>query len=353
MHVAVSQSQLDRALAVVGRAVAPRSTLPVTGHVLLATRPGKLRLAATNLDLAIVTLIDAEVKAEGSLSVPARTLADLVGSLPDGEVELSRKPVGCELIIRAPRFAANATGLEATEFPAIDAAEPTVLYRVHAGTLRQGIEGVLFAAARDQARPQLSSLLLRAKGDSLTLVGCDSFRLAVRRLSLPQPVADDTPDLIVPRGTMAEVARGFGGLNERVAVASTPTRSQVIFASDRLQLIARLIDGSYVDYERVMEQTASHDLAISANTAEIRQAARFSAIVARDDNNALRVAVTPGPPSSAPEDGAPTERTLVLQAAAQVGENTTERASSGRCHARGTTAPSASRLAPAGASAPA
>lgn len=314
MLVFVSQSQLDHALAVVGRVVAPRSEPPITAHVLLETRSGQLRLAATNLDMAIVALIDAEILEEGGLAVPARILADLVGSLPDGRVELCRRPKGCVLTIRAPRFEANARGMEAAAFPAIEAKEPAVLYRVHAGALRQGIEDVLFAAARDQTRPQLNGLLLRARGDGLTLVGCDSFRLSLRRIPLDRPVPDGTPDLIVPRAAMAEVARGFGALDEPVIVASTPTRSQAIFATGRLQIVARVVEGAYADYERVLDQTAGHDLTISVATAEIRQAARFSAIVARDSGNALHLEARPG------QHGA-----LVFQAtAAQVGENSTE-----------------------------
>jgi DNA polymerase-3 subunit beta len=325
MFVTVSQSQLARALSVVSRAVAPRSTLPITGHILLATKPGKLKLAATNLDLAIVTLIDAEVKEEGGMSVPARLFADLVSSLPDGQVELRRPKKTPELSVSAPRAEASVKGLDASEFPAIDASDAVVLYRVPAAALRQAIDDVIFAAAKDQTRPQLSGLLLRAEGTVLTVVGCDSFRLSVRRVALTAPACGNCPDLIIPRTTMLEAARGFGSLEEPVRIAATPTRGQVVFATSSLQLTTRVIDGAYVDFERVLGQSAQHDIRISTATADLLRAARFSAIVARDDSNALRIAVTPGLPTAAtPAGGQSAEGTLVFQAAAQVGENTTE-----------------------------
>ena len=326
MFVTVSQSQLAKAVSIVSRAVAPRSTLPITGHVLLATKAGKLKLAATNLDLAIVTLIDAEVKEEGGMSVPARLFTDLVGSLPDGQVELRRQKKTPELSVSAPRASASVKGLDAGEFPAIEASDAVVLYRVPAQALRQAIDDVIFAAARDQTRPQLSGLVLRAEGTVLTVVGCDSFRLSVRRVALTAPACGNCPDLIIPRSTMLEVARGFGALDEPVRVAATPSRSQVVFAASSLQMTTRVIDGAYVDFERVLGQSAQHDVRISAAAADLLRAARFSAIVARDDSNALRIVVTPGlPTAAAAAGGQPAEGTLVFQAtAAQVGENTTE-----------------------------
>ncbi len=325
MFVTVSQSQLAKALGIVSRAVAPRSTLPITGHVLLATKAGKLKLAATNLDLAIVTLIDAEVKEAGGMSVPARLFADLVGSLPDGQVELRRPKKTPELSVTATRAAASVKGLDSSEFPAIEAPDAVVLYRVPAAALRQAIDDVVFAAAKDQTRPQLSGLLLRAEGTVLTVVGCDSFRLSVRRVALTAPACGNCPDLIIPRTTMLEVARGFGSLEEPVRIAATPTRGQVVFAASALQLTTRVIDGAYVDFERVLGQTAQHDVRISTATADLLRAARFSAIVARDDSNALRIAVTPGPANTPPPGESLAEGTLVFQAAAaQVGENTTE-----------------------------
>ena len=313
MFVTVPQSQLAAALRVVGRAVAARSTLPVTGHVLLSTKPGKLKLAATNMDLAIVTVLDAAVQEEGAMTVPARTFTDLVGSLPDTPIELRRGRTP-DLTIKAPRFAATAKGLDAAEFPAIDAPGAEVRYAVAAQAFRQAIDDVIFAAARDQTRPQLSGLLLRAQGDALTLVGCDGFRLSVRRLPLTQPVPDGTPDLIVPRSTMAEVARGFGALDGPVTVACTPTGGQVVFMAPTLQFVSRLIDGAYVDFDRVLRQTDAHDVTIAAATADVQHAAHFTQIVARDADNHVRIDALPG-----------ASGTLVFQAtAAQVGDNSTE-----------------------------
>ncbi len=88
MEVSCLQQNLSRALAIVGRAVATRSNLPVLQNVKIATEEGMLVLTATNLDIAITTRVGAQVQAEGEITIPARLLSDFVNSLPDDRIEI-------------------------------------------------------------------------------------------------------------------------------------------------------------------------------------------------------------------------------------------------------------------------
>ena len=89
MKVTVLQDNLAKGLGIVSRAVSPRSTLPVLSNILVATDEGRLRLSATNLELGITCWIGAKIQEEGSTTVPARTFADLVGTLADQQVEMA------------------------------------------------------------------------------------------------------------------------------------------------------------------------------------------------------------------------------------------------------------------------
>ena len=82
MRVSCLQENLSRGLNIVGRAVSPRSTLPVLGNILLATDEGRLKLAATNLEIGISCWIGAKVEDEGAVTVPARLLSEFVNQLP-------------------------------------------------------------------------------------------------------------------------------------------------------------------------------------------------------------------------------------------------------------------------------
>ncbi|MDP9350861.1 MAG: DNA polymerase III subunit beta, partial [Chloroflexota bacterium] len=88
MKVSCLQENLNRGLSVVSRAVSARSTLPILSNILVATDNGRLKLAATNLELGITTWLGAEVDREGSITIPARLLTDFVNTLPNDKVSL-------------------------------------------------------------------------------------------------------------------------------------------------------------------------------------------------------------------------------------------------------------------------
>jgi DNA polymerase-3 subunit beta len=88
MKVSCLQENLAKGLSIISRAVASRSTLPVLGNVLIATDQGRLKLAATNLELAVTCWIGAKVDEDGATTVPARVLSDFVNSLPPERIDM-------------------------------------------------------------------------------------------------------------------------------------------------------------------------------------------------------------------------------------------------------------------------
>src|SRR5512137_2046522 len=123
MRVTILQETLAHGLSMVSRAVSPRSTLPVLANVLLATDEGRLRLAATNLELGISCWIGAQIQEEGSITVPARLLADLVGTLPNDIVQLSVNLSTCTLAVHCASSDSEIKGIDAQEFPPMPATD--------------------------------------------------------------------------------------------------------------------------------------------------------------------------------------------------------------------------------------
>ncbi len=123
MKVSVSQQQLAQGLGIVSRAVSPRSTLPVLSNVLLATDEGRLRLSATNLELGITCWIGAQIQEEGSLTVPARLLADLVSTLPNDTVHLAANLSTYSLSVHCGTSSTDIKGIDAQEFPPMPATD--------------------------------------------------------------------------------------------------------------------------------------------------------------------------------------------------------------------------------------
>ncbi len=296
MRVSCKQENLTKALAVVNRAVATRSTLPITGNVLLATDQGRLKLSATNLEIAMTSWVVGHVEEEGAITVPARMLSDMINSLPNDTVHLELVPEQHLLKVRCGRFHANLKGIDADEFPLI----PTVgedeglSFTLPTAEFKTAVEQVIFAAAKDDARPVFAGILLRVRDNQLHLVACDSFRLSLRTLDLAQPPSENI-DLIVPARVMSDVARVLNTDDEHMTIAVTPKKSQVLFHTETVDTVSRLVDGQYPDYPRILNQVEKHNNQATMARDNLLQAVRFTSFVSREANNALYLDFVPGP----------------------------------------------------------
>ncbi len=179
MKLSCLQENLSRGLGVVGRAVATRTTLPITNNVLLATDQSRLKLGATNLEMAISYWIGAKVEEEGAITVPARLLTEFVNSLPNDKIDISLSLKTKTLELKCARFEARISGIDAKDFPPIPTIDEGITARVEVEALRQGISQVAFAAASEESRPVLTGVDTQFDNDLLTLAAADGFRLAV------------------------------------------------------------------------------------------------------------------------------------------------------------------------------
>jgi DNA polymerase-3 subunit beta len=305
---------MSRGLSVVSHAVATRSTLPVLSNILIATDENRLRLSATNLEIGITCWVPAQVAEEGSVTVPARLLTDFVGGLPQGTVEMNLPAGGYTLSVKSNRNAANVKGMDAGEFPTIpsaDSNEPPVL--LDAATLKEMIGQVAFAAATDEARPVFTGVLAQVAEDKITFAAADSYRLAVRSTDL---TANGHPvgDILIPAKTLTELARILPA-EGTVQMVITPNRSQVLFHSEGMDLISRLIDGAFPAYQRIMPQ--SHEMRAVLDTGEFRAAAKSVALFAKDSNNIVTLTIEQGR-----ADGVEPGTAMLQATAEELGDNT-------------------------------
>jgi DNA polymerase-3 subunit beta len=313
MKLTCLPENLNAGLATAGRVVAPRSTLPVLGNVLLATEGGQLKLAATNLELTVVCWVGAKVEEEGAITLPARLLQDYVGLLSAGEpLELDLKAKKAHL--SCGRFEANISGIDAEEFPAIPSVSGGISMKIPAPRLKEAINQVVFAAAPDDSRPVLAGVLMTVAGGKLTLAAADGFRLAVRKVDLGEV---DAPDLsmIVPAKALTEVARGLPSDDEvEVEIAVTADQSQVLFRHQQAEVISRLIEGQFPDFQRIIPRDAK--TRVTLQTADFLRATKAAQVFARDNSMIVRLNLVPA------EGGdEAVGRVTVAATSAEIGDN--------------------------------
>ena len=315
LKASAQQEQLKRALTLVLHAVPTRSTLPVLSNVLLATDGAdSLAISATNLELGIVVRIAAVVERAGAITLPAKLLADVVGSLPNDAITLDMDSRTQSVRLGSGRFEANIKGIEADEFPripTIDDGLPTATFVPDA--LRRAIGQVAFAAATDDTRPILSGVRIALKGDVASFAAADSFRLAFRDITLDEPVAT-AQEVVIPARTLSTLGKTLVGVERDVEMLIAPSGNQVMFRADGLHLVSRAIDGTYPNIGKY--QALAPATVLEIDTKELSKAVELAAYFAASSSNVIRLTLTPE------ADG---KGTLTLSAnAAEVGDNRSE-----------------------------
>ncbi len=297
MRLTCLQENLIRGLNVVGRAVATRTTLPITNNVLLATDQSRLKLAATNLEMATCCWVGAKVEEEGAITVPARLLTEFINSLPNDKVEISLSPRAKTLELKCARFEARISGVDAQDFPPIPKVAAGITTKVEVEALKKGITQVVFAAATEESRPVLTGINAEFEGDLLTLAAADGFRLAVHKLPIAAKVSQQTT-VIIPARTLAELNRLLADQEEAVALTVDPNKSQALFRLKNIELVSQLVQGTFPNYAQLIPQ--SYGTRAVVDVAAFLRATKTAAIFARDGSGIVRLVMAPGSGKLAP-----------------------------------------------------
>lgn len=298
MKLSCLQENLARGLATVGRAVASRSTLPITQNVLLRSDQGMLMLSATNLEIAITTWIGAMIEEEGAITVPHRLLADLVSSLPSDRVDLDLPAAGDDdapmegtvLHISCGRSVTHINGAAARDFPPVPKVDEGMAAAIEPGILRSGIGMVAFSAASDESRPVLTGVELKLHEDNLVMAAADGFRLAVFNERLPRSV-DEEIKVIVPARTMQEVQRLAGEQSAPVRITLSPEKGQVMFRLEHVEVVSQLLQGSFPNYEQLIPDRYETRAVMEVD--DLKRATDIATVFARDGSNIVRLEMAP------------------------------------------------------------
>jgi DNA polymerase III subunit beta len=291
MKLSCLQENLNKGLNIVGRAVATRSTLPITQNILISAEQSRLKLAATNLEMAITCWIGAKVKQKGEITVPARLLTDFVNSLPNDLIEINLPANGHILELKSGHFQAHIHGIDAADFPPIPQINDGITTTIEAASLREGIAQVAFAAATEESRPVLTGINTEFDGEQLNLVAADGFRLAVHKTAVSAPVKDKTT-VIIPARTLNELNRLIGEQEEPIEITVNEKKSQVLFRLKDAEIISQLIQGSFPNYSQVIPQSYTTRAVVDIN--EFLRVTKMSSIFARDASGIVRLVITPG-----------------------------------------------------------
>jgi len=299
MKLQVTQENLSKALNSVARIANSRNTLPILSNVLLKTDKNRLSIAATNLDIAITHYIGSKIEQNGSITVPARLMQDFISNLPDSVLNLELKDN--KLSITTDKYQSTINGIAAEDFPVMPAIKGDILWKVDAKEFKKTLQQVVFAASGDDARPVLTGVYFHTSGGNVVVAATDSYRLAEHKIGKSK----DSVNFLVPASAASDLLRIISDTDKEVAV--THDDQQVLFQVGDVTLVARLIEGNYPDYRKLIPTKF-------ATTATLRRAdfiniAKISSLFARESAGSITIKV---------ED----KKVSINAIASQLGENT-------------------------------
>lgn len=244
MKLQVTQENLSKAINTVARVANSRGTLPILSNVLLRTENNRLSIAATNLDIAITQFIGSKVENTGAITVPAKLMQEFVSSLPGGVLKLELSDN--KLHITTDQYQSTINGTNAEEFPVMPAISGGSPVTLDAQAFKKALAEVVFAASNDDSRPVLTGVYFHGTDGGIITVATDSYRLAEYKLAKSKAALN----FLVPASAAADLLRIISDTDKQILL--THDDQQVRFEVGEVVLVARLIEGNYPDYRKLI-----------------------------------------------------------------------------------------------------
>jgi len=286
MKLTITREKLQEGLVAVAASVPTKTTLPVLANILVEATKEGLRLSGTDLDIAVSTLIPADVDAEGAVTLPAKKLVEIVRELPSGGVRITG--AGEQRVnLECGRSKFKLLGIPKEEFPRFPAVKFDKAWRVASGDLQKLINHVAFAASVEESRPILNGVLWELRPDRMRMVATNGHRLA--RMDVAASGGKESADLIVPPKALDQIRRLFGPSDE---IEIARSENHLGFRGGQTLVFTRLIEGPYPNYEQVIPR--ENDKVATVDRQALTSALRRVGVVASDQTHRVRLALSGG-----------------------------------------------------------
>lgn len=259
MEIQMSAEELQKGLYRAAGIVDRKATMPILANILIEAKDGRITLSATDLEIGLKGEHPAEVKSAGAVAVPAKNLLEIVRSLPEPGVTLTRKQNNwVEIVSGKARF--RIVGADPAEFPELPATGDISFVEVSGEALNEMFEKTQYAVSTDETRYNLNGVYVEQKGDVTRMVATDGHRLAMVERELGGTFGLDK-GVIIPRKGLAEMRRLLGEKPDKVSLGFSGTNA--VFQTEGLQLVMRLVDGQFPDYEQVIPKPADSTVTVA------------------------------------------------------------------------------------------
>src|SRR5215470_2552080 len=286
MHLSIGKAAFLKELNMLQGVVEKKSTIPMLSNLLLEAIGGELWIKGTDLDVSISTLCEAEIKQEGSICVQAKKLFEIVRSLPEADIEI-KQGANDQLTIVCERSRFKMPGLPKDNFPEIKSFDGAY-WQIPSDLIRTFINRTIFAITTEESRYALNGAKMELSGKAIRMVATDGHRLSfIERRS---DFGDAKLDVLIPKKTLAELARLCGETNDTIEIGSGD--NHLFFKVGKRLLASRTLTGQFPNYELVLPKENNNRIVLE--NSQVSSAIRRVALMADDRSHAIKFDVSEG-----------------------------------------------------------
>ncbi len=286
MKIILLRNNLKEGLDAVGRSIITSNNLPILKDVLIDVEDGQIKLITTNLEIATIFQISGKIIEKGKIAVPFGIFSDLISNLKSERLDIEKKPKKIE--IKTDNYQASINADSAEEFPVIPQIKASEYIEINSILFKESLEQLIISAAEQSIRPELETIFFSLKEDGLKLTTTNGFRLSEKTF-LPADYKSSLKSefkILIPLKTAQNLIS--------VLKTDEPLRvyfdsNQVVFKTKQLNLISRLIEGNYPEYESIISKSFSTEVIL--NRQEMIQALRVSGIFS-DQSNEVKIKIS-------------------------------------------------------------
>lgn len=277
MKIICSKEELLNGLKITQPIVGTKSTLPVLSNILFETEGTKVKLSATDLEIGVACYIKAEVVEEGSITIPAQRLMDIVREIPDTNIEMNVTKDNIKIVANKSKF--NLVGIAKKDFPNLPEYDKTATFTVKRADLITMFKKTIFSTSKDLQRYALNGIYFVAEENKIKAVSTDGKRLSFIERDIDKEfIAINSPiKVIIPNKAIADFLKLFSALavdNMQVSVSN----NLITFIVGEILFQSRLIEGNFPNYEQVMPKGETSK--VKLNTFETLSAIKQAALIA-------------------------------------------------------------------------
>ena len=290
MEFTTNKSQLLKELNLTQGVVEKKTTIPILSNLLMESKEAVLKISATDLELGVSVACPAKVKKEGSGTIPAKRLLEIVRSLPESEVKLKLLEnhwvqLNCE------RSSFKLVGMAKDNFPALPVF-PKPLAALPANVLTAMIHKTHFAISSEESRYTLNGALLLLKPESAAMVATDGHRLALIERDVEVQGLNNEIRMLIPKKAMTELLRLLAEVEEETPAEIAKDETHLFFFVGGRLLISRMLTGQFPNYEAVLPK--QNNRAVDVDKEALTAAIRRVALLADERSRAIRFQVDKG-----------------------------------------------------------